>query len=180
MSLMMLCAGASEQAVSQWASVFAEKGLGVSKILGDILGPMLFALCMAVSRTLYGLKGREINLHAFMSLSTGLCITAYMIILLVPSPVIALIGCGLAGFSVGIFWPGTFSTASALVKGRGTLLFALLALAGDLGCSGGPTLAGAFASLMSDNIRIGIGVACIFPLFMGAALMILRRRSISS
>ena len=100
--------------------------------------------------------------------------------MLVPSPVIALLGCGLAGFSVGIFWPGTFSTASALVKGRGTLLFALLALAGDLGCSGGPTLAGTVASLMGDNIRTGIGVACIFPLFMGAALMILRRRSLSS
>lgn len=180
MFLMMLCAGASEQAVSQWASVFAEKGLGVSKILGDILGPMLFALCMAVSRTFYGLKGREINLYAFMSVSTGLCIVAYMIITFVPSPVIALLGCGLAGFSVGISWPGTFSAASALVKGRGTLLFALLALAGDLGCSGGPTLAGAVAGLAGDNIRSGIGVACIFPLFMGVALMILRKRSISS
>ena len=115
-----------------------------------------------------------------MSVSTGLCIVAYMIITFVPSSVIALLGCGLAGFSVGIFWPGTFSAASALVKGRGTLLFALLALAGDLGCSGGPTLAGAVAGLAGDNIRSGIGVACIFPLFMGIALMILRKRSISS
>ena len=177
---MMLCAGASEQAVSQWASAFAEKGLGVTKIVGDILGPMLFALCMAVSRTFYGLKGRGIKLSTFMSISAGLCIAAYMIIVFVPSPVIAFIGCGLAGFSVGIYWPGTFSTASALVKGRGTLLFALLALAGDLGCSSGPTLAGAVASFAGDNIRTGIGVACIFPFFMGVALMILRRRSMSS
>ena len=180
MFLMMLCAGASEQAVSQWASAFAERGLGVTKIVGDILGPMLFALCMAVSRTFYGLKGRGIKLSTFMSISAGLCIAAYMIIVFVPSPVIAFIGCGLAGFSVGIYWPGTFSTASALVKGRGTLLFALLALAGDLGCSSGPTLAGAVASFAGDNIRTGIGVACIFPFFMGVALMILRRRSMSS
>ena len=176
MFLMMLSAGASEQAVSQWASVFAEKGLGVTKVMGDLLGPMLFAVCMGASRTLYGFKGKKINLSAFMGISTGLCIAAYLVLVFVPHPVIALLGCGLAGFSVGIFWPGTFSTASALVKGRGTLLFALLALAGDLGCAGGPTLAGTISSVMGDNIKAGIGTAMIFPLFMGAALLFLRRK----
>ena len=173
MFLMMLSAGASEQAVSQWSSAFAETALGVPKTLGDILGPMLFALCMAVSRTVYGLRGHKINLSAFMSVSTLLCIAAYLIIVLVPNPIIALLGCGLAGFSVGIFWPGTFSTASAMVKGRGTLLFALLALAGDLGCGGGPTLAGAVAGFFGDNMRLGIAAAIIYPLFMGASLIIL-------
>ena len=177
MFLMMLSAGASEQAVSQWSSAFAEKGLGVTKTMGDILGPMLFAVCMGISRTIYGLKGNKINLRFFMSLSTVLCIAAYLVIVLVPNPVIALLGCGLAGFSVGIFWPGTFSTASAFVKGRGTLLFALLALAGDIGCSGGPTLAGAVASIMNDNMRIGIGAAIVFPFIMGIGLFILKRKS---
>ena len=176
MFLMMLSAGASEQAVSQWSSAFAEKGLGVTKTLGDILGPMLFAFCMGVSRTIYGLKGHKINLRVYMSISTVLCIAAYLIIVFVPNPIVALLGCGLAGFSVGIFWPGTFSTASALVRGRGTLLFALLALAGDLGCSGGPTLAGAVASIINDNIRIGIGAAIVFPVIMGISLAILNRR----
>ncbi len=175
MLIMMLCAGASEQAVSQWSSAFAEKGLGISKTMGDLLGPMLFALCMAVSRTIYGFKGDRIRLRAFMGLSTELCIIAYLVIVLVQNPVIALMGCGLAGFSVGIFWPGTFSTASASVKGRGTLLFALLALAGDLGCSGGPTLAGAVASALGDNMRLGIGAAIIFPVMMGIGLLYLSR-----
>ncbi len=174
MFIMMLSAGASEQAVSQWSSAFAEKGLGVSKTMGDLLGPMLFALCMAISRTIYGLKGHKIDLNRFMGVSTGLCIIAYLVIVFVPNPVIALLGCGLAGFSVGIFWPGTFSTASAMVKGRGTLMFALLALAGDLGCSGGPTLAGAVASMCGDNMRTGIGAAIVFPVIMGIGLLILR------
>ena len=176
MFLMMFAAGASEQAVSQWSSAFAEKGLGVSKTLGDLMGPMLFAFCMAVSRTIYGLKGHKLNLSAFMGMSTGLCILSYLIIVFVPNPMVALLGCGLAGFSVGIFWPGTFSTASARVKGRGTLLFALLALAGDLGCSGGPTVAGAVASLCGDNMRAGIGAAIAFPFIMGAGLIILQRK----
>ena len=172
MMLMMLCAGASEQAVSQWASAFAEKGLGVSKTMGDLLGPMLFALCMATSRTIYGIKGNVINLKSFMKISVLMCIAAYIVIAVVPNPIIALLGCGLAGFSVGIFWPGTFSTASATVKGKGTLLFALLALAGDLGCSGGPTFAGLIASAAGGNMRVGIGAALIFPILMGIGILL--------
>lgn len=173
MMLMMLAAGASEQAVSQWSSAFAEQGLGVSKTLGDLLGPMLFAVCMGTSRTIYGVRGQKLRLKAFMAVSVVLCVASYLIIALVPNPIIALMGCGLAGFSVGIFWPGTFSTASARVKGRGTLLFALLALAGDLGCAGGPSLAGWIAASAGDNMRLGIGVAVLFPLLMGAGLLLL-------
>ncbi len=175
MMLMMLCAGASEQAVSQWASAFAEKGLGVSKTMGDLLGPMLFALCMATSRTIYGIRGRNLDLRKFMGFSVLLCLAAYIVIAVVPNPVIALLGCGLAGFAVGIFWPGTFSTASANVRGRGTLLFAFLALAGDLGCSGGPTFAGMIASAADGNMRLGIGAAICFPLLMGIGLFLIRK-----
>lgn len=172
MMLMMLCAGASEQAVSQWSSAFAEKGLGVSKTMGDLLGPMLFAVCMAASRTLYGIKGHKLNLKTFMWISVGMCILAYGMIALIPNPVLALLGCGVAGFSVGIFWPGTFSTASASVRGRGTLLFALLALAGDLGCAGGPTLAGMAASAFGGNMRLGLGVAVIYPVLLGLGMLL--------
>lgn len=175
MMLMMLCAGASEQAVSQWSSAFAEKGLGVSKTMGDLLGPMLFALCMAASRTIYGIWGDKLDLKRFMAVSVLLCVAAYIVIAVVPDPIIALLGCGLAGFAVGIFWPGTFSTASARVKGRGTLLFALLALAGDLGCSGGPTFAGLIASAAEGNMRLGIGAAICFPVLMGVGLMLTGR-----
>ncbi len=174
--LMMLCAGASEQAVSQWSSAFAEQGLGVSKTLGDLLGPMLFAVCMGASRTLYGFWGDRLNLYRFMRISTVLCILSYLIIAFVPHPIIALLGCGLTGFSVGIFWPGTTSLAAARVSGKGTLLFALLALAGDLGCSGGPAAAGAVASAFGNNMRAGIGSAVIFPLLMASGLLFLEKK----
>lgn len=177
MMLMMLCAGASEQAVSQWASAFAEKGLGVSKTMGDLLGPMLFALCMAVSRMIYGVRGRKLDLKKFMGVSVALCIASYVIIALVPNPVIALMGCGLTGFAVGIFWPGTTSLASANIKGRGTLLFALLAMAGDLGCSGGPTFAGLIASSANGDMRLGIGAAICFPILLGAGLVMVRKKT---
>ena len=172
MLLMMVCAGASEQAVSQWASAFAEKGLGVSKMLGDLLGPMMFALCMGTSRTIYGIFGRKLDLRRFMLFSVLLCMASYVVIAAVPNPVISLIGCGAAGFSVGIFWPGTFSTASANIRGRGTLLFALLALGGDLGCSGGPTFAGMIASANNGNMRLGIGASVCFPVLMGIGLLL--------
>ena len=147
--LMMLCAGASEQAVSQWASIFAEKGLGVSKTVGDLAGPMAFAALMGTSRLIYGKYGDRLNLNRFMTLSCFLCIAAYGCISLIPNAAVGLAGCAVCGFSVGILWPGTFSKASAAVKGGGTAMFALLALAGDLGCSGGPALAGASAAITS-------------------------------
>lgn len=168
--LMMVCAGASEQAVSQWASTFAEQGLGVSKTLGDLMGPMFFAICMGSSRALYGKRGARMDLKGFMRFSAILCVLAYLIIAFVPNPILALLGCGICGFSVGIFWPGTFSIVSAGLKNGGTLMFALLALAGDIGCSGGPTFAGAMAETFGDNLRAGIGAAVIFPALLAVCL----------
>ncbi len=167
--LMMICSGASEQAVSQWASAFAEMGLGVSKTMGDLAGPMLFAVMMGSSRAFYGRFGDRIELDRFMKCSGILCIGAYLCIGLVPNPVIGLLSCGICGLSVGIMWPGTFSRASASIKRGGTAMFALLALAGDLGCSGGPTVAGIASSLFGDDLKKGILAAVLFP----AALTIL-------
>mgnify|MGYP000950535326 CR=1 FL=1 len=164
--LMMLSAGASEQAVSQWASTFAEQGLGVSKTVGDLAGPMSFAVLMGLSRLFYGKYGDKINLDRFMTLSAVLCMVSYLCISLVPIPLVGLIGCAICGLSVGIMWPGTFSKASASLRGGGTAMFALLALAGDLGCSGGPTLVGAVSSAFGDNLRIGILSALIFPVLL--------------
>ena len=174
--LMMLCAGASEQAVSQWASIFAEKGLGVSKTVGDLAGPMAFAALMGTSRLIYGKYGDRLNLNRFMTLSCFLCIAAYGCISLIPNAAVGLAGCAGCGFSVGILWPGTFSKASAAVKGGGTAMFALLALAGDLGCSGGPTLAGAVSSQCGDNLRMGILAAAVFPVLLLAGMLLLSRQ----
>ena len=129
--LMMLCAGAAEQAVSQWSSAFAEQGLGVSKTVGDLAGPMAFAAAMGISRALFGKYGGKLDLGRYMQASALLCIAAYGCIVFVPSPVLSLIGCAVTGFSVGIFWPGTFSRAAASIRGGGTAMFALLALAGE-------------------------------------------------
>lgn len=166
MLLMMICAGASEQAVSQWASTLAELGLGVSKAVGDLAGPMLFAIFMGTSRFIYGKYGDKIKLKSFMIISALLCIFSYLLIALCPVSFVGFIGCAICGFSVGIMWPGTFSTASVSLKNGGTLLFALLALGGDLGCSGGPTFVGLTSSLFSDNLKSGILLAVIFPLLM--------------
>ena len=168
---MMLCAGAAEQAVSQWSSAFAEQGLGVSKTVGDLAGPMAFAAAMGISRALFGKYGGKLDLGRYMRASALLCIAAYGCIVFVPSPVLSLIGCAVTGFSVGIFWPGTFSRAAASIRGGGTAMFALLALAGDLGCAGGPTLAGLVSSACGGSLRAGILAALIFPALMLVCLL---------
>ena len=167
---MMLCAGASEQAVSQWASTFAEKGLHIQKTVGDLVGPMLFSVLMGLSRLIYGKYGEKFNLDRFMKGSCVLCVASYLCIFLVPVPIVGLISCAICGFSVGIMWPGTFSKASAAIKRGGTVLFAMLALAGDLGCSGGPTLVGFVSSAFSGNLRLGILTAIVFPVLLFAGL----------
>lgn len=173
--LLMICSGACEQAVSQWASTFAEQGLGVSKTIGDLAGPMLFAIMMGTSRAIYGKYGERLPLEKFIIGSGLLCFVSYLIISLSPIPALGLIGCGICGFSVGIMWPGTFSLASASMPAGGTALFALLALGGDLGCSGGPTYVGIISSALGDNLRKGILCAIIFPVLLIAGLALERK-----
>ena len=175
--LMMLCAGASEQGVSQWASTFAEQGLGVSKVVGDLAGPMAFAVLMGSARTFYGKRGDRIDLDKFMIGSSLFCILSYLCISLAPSAFVSLIGCSVCGFSVGIMWPGSFSKASSALRNGGTSLFALLALAGDVGCSGGPTLVGFVSSLASDDLKRGILAGVIFPMFLLVGILLLRKKN---
>ncbi len=164
--LLMICAGACEQAVSQWASTFAEQGLGVSKTLGDLAGPMLFAILMGTSRAIYGKLGDRLPLEKCIFGCAVLCLGSYLVISLCPIPALSLIACGICGFSVGIFWPGTFSMATAALPTGGTAMFALLALGGDVGCSGGPTYVGALSSAMGGDLKKGILLAIVFPVLM--------------
>ena len=164
--VMMICAGASEQSVSQWASLFAEKGLGISKTAGDLAGPMAFAVLMGASRAFYGNYGEKINLDRFMTVSSVLCILSYLCLVFMPVPVLSLAGCALCGLSVGIMWPGTFSRASKALPAGGTALFALLALGGDIGCSGGPSLVGMVSGMCKGNLKAGILAALIFPVLL--------------
>lgn len=173
--IMMLCAGASEQAVSQWASTFAETGLGISKTLGDLAGPMAFAVLMGLSRLFYGKLGHRINLDRFMIASSALCILSYLGISLLRLPQLSLIACALCGLSVGIMWPGTFSKASSVLPKGGTAMFALLALAGDLGCSGGPTLVGMISDQMGNSLKLGILAGVIFPILLLIGIFLCRK-----
>ena len=162
MAVLMVMAGASELAMSQWASAFAEAGLHVSKEIGDLAGPCMFALLMGSSRLLYSRYGKAENLSKMIRYSAVLCIAAYLLASLSPSAPLALLGCAVCGFSVGIFWPGIFSIASEAMAG-GTAMFALLALAGDIGCSLGPTVVGQMAGFFHDSLNIGLLCAVIFP-----------------
>lgn len=174
--VMMVCAGASEQAMSQWASAFAESGLKVSKTVGDLLGPCAFAVFMGTARALYGKYSEQIPLKKMMVGSAVLCIICYLTAVFGGHPVLGLIGCALCGFSVGIFWPGTFSIAAWELPGGGTAMYALMALAGDLGCSSGPTVVGMVADRMNGDLKSGILVAILFPICMLACLTFVEQK----
>lgn len=174
--VMMVAAGASEQSVSQWSSAFAETGLHVSKTIGDLAGPLFFAVLMGIARVIYSKKAETIKLEIFMIFSTILCIISYLMISLSPVPVLSLLGCGICGFSVGIMWPGTFSIASKVMRNGGTMMFAFLALAGDLGCGGGPTVVGQAAEVFGGNLSTGILCAIIFPSVMFVGLLFVRKK----
>ncbi len=173
--LLMFCAGSCEQAVSQWASAFAEKGLNISKTLGDLAGPMLFAICMGAARVLYSKIGEKLQLRKAMVFCGLLCLGSYLLISLSPLPLLGLIGCGICGFSVGLLWPGTFSLAAVGLPRGGTAMFALLALAGDLGCSMGPTLVGRVSAAAGDDLKKGILVAIVLPVMLLVALWMNKR-----
>ena len=161
--VVMVCAGASEQAMSQWASAFAESALHVSKTIGDLAGPCAFALLMGTARALHGKYSDRLPLKRVMLGCAALCIAAYLLASLTGSAVLGLAGCALCGFSVGIFWPGTFSIAALSLPAGGTALYALMALAGDVGCSGGPTLVGLIADAAGGRLQIGLLAAIVFP-----------------
>ena len=175
--VLMICAGAAEQAMSQWASNFAEAALGVDKTLGDVLGPSAFALMMAIARTYYGLHSERIDLARLTTLSCGLCILSYLIAALAPWPLLALVGCGLCGLSVGILWPGTYSRASVQMRGCGVSTFALLALGGDIGCLAGPSVAGQIAQWCGGELRYAFLFALIFPVAGVVVSVALSRRA---
>ncbi len=190
--LLMVCAGASEQAMSQWSSLFAEKGLGVTKVMGDLLGPCLFALFMGLGRTLYGLYGHKLRLRPCLMLSAFLCVISYFITTFVPNPFFALIGCALCGLSVSLMWPGMFSFTSHTFPKGGTAMFGAMAICGDLGCSVGPWLTGILSQsaessgigasfavkqgieLSQAGLKLGLLAAVLFPILMFCGLLAMR------
>ena len=172
--ILMVCAGASELSMAQWASAYAESALGLSKAAGDLAGPCMFAVTMGVSRVIYGKYGDRLDLMKYMLGSGLLCLLCYLAASLSGAPAIGLAGCILCGFSVGILWPGTISICSGRIPAGGTAMFALLAMAGDLGGAFGPGLVGGISQRTGDNLQRGMLAGCVFPLVLMAALFILR------
>ncbi len=175
--LLMVASGASEQGMSQWASAFAESGLHISKAAGDIFGPCLFSLLMGAARVLYAKCGEKMDLTRFLIASGALCIVSYCLASLSPFPIFSLIGCALCGFSVGVMWPGVFSVASATMPKGGTALFAFLALAGDFGCSSGPTVVGFVSGAMGDDLKKGLIAGVLFPVILIIGALRLNRKN---
>ncbi len=172
---LMVCAGASELSMAQWASAYAEAALGLSKTFGDLMGPCLFAVTMGISRVIYGKYGEKLNLMSFMIGSGALCVVCYILASLIKNPIIGLIGCIICGFSVGIMWPGTISISSKKFPAGGTAMFALLAMAGDLGGGIGPAIVGRVTQYAGDDIRAGMAVGLVFPIVLIIMLIIMSR-----
>ena len=174
--LLMACAGASEAAMAQWASAFTESAMGVSKVVGDLAGPCLFAAFMGTSRILYGKMSKKLDLNKTMLACGILCAICYLTASLSALPILGLAGCALCGFSVGIMWPGTISISSGKCPGGGTAMFAFLALAGDLGATVGPTMVGGIAEVAGGDLQMGLLIATAFPLILILGLIILDRK----
>ena len=172
---LMICSGASELAMAQWASAFAEAGLQVSKTVGDLTGPCLFALLTGIVRIVYSLMSRKIRLISFMIVSAVVCLIGYLLTAFAPYPAVNLFGCALVGLSIAMFWPGTISLAARLCPTGGTFMFGLLALAGDIGCVTGTAIVGYAAGLFGDNLKVGLAVAGVFPLLMLIGIHIIKR-----
>lgn len=175
MILLMICAGASEATMAQWASAFTESALGVSKIVGDLAGPCLFAIFMGIARVFYGKFSEKLDLTKVMLGCGALCVVCYLLASLSPLPIMGLIGCALCGLSVGIMWPGTISISSQKCPKGGTAMFAFLALAGDLGATVSPAMVGGIADAVGGNLKTGLLFATVFPCVMILGLILLYR-----
>ena len=175
LALLMLCSGASELAMSQWASALAETGLHVSKTAGDLAGPCFFAILMGSGRVLHAHVAERFSLTGYLGACACLCIVSYLVVTFSPLPAISLAACGVCGLSVAAMWPGTFSISSKVCPQGGTTIFALLALAGDIGCSAGPTTVGFVSSALRDNLKLGLLSAIIFPVLMLFGLAMCRK-----
>lgn len=173
--ILMVCAGASELSMAQWASAYAESALGLSKTIGDLAGPCMFAITMGISRVIYGKYGDKMDLMKFMLGSGSLCLICYFMASVSANPMVGLIGCIVCGFSVGIMWPGTISISSKQLPTGGTAMFALLAMAGDLGGAVGPSLVGNITQRANDNLQKGMLAGCVFPLVLIISLLIMKR-----
>ena len=175
MIILMVCSGASEASMAQWASAFTESAIGVSKTVGDLAGPCLFAMFMGISRILYGKFSEKLDLTKVMLVCGILCAGCYLLASLSTVPILGLAGCALCGLTVGIMWPGSISISSQKCPRGGTAMFAFLALAGDLGAMVSPAMVGTLSEMADGNLKTGLLAAAIFPIVLVFGLLILKK-----
>ncbi len=173
--VLMMLSGASETVISQWASALAETGLGVSKVVADLAGPCLFALCMGVGRVLHVKLSDKIKIEKYLLVSAVLCIVGYGLVVLPNNAAVNLLGCGICGFAVAVMWPGSLSLAAQRMPLGGTAMFGLLAVGGDIGCTLGPTMTGFLSGQFDDNLKVGIAAAAVFPIALVLAVLVLKK-----
>ena len=177
MIILMVCSGASEKAtMAQWASAFTESAIGVSKTVGDLAGPCLFAMFMGISRMLYGKFSEKLDLIKVMLGCGIMCAGCYLVASLSTLPILGLAGCAFCGLAVGIMWPGSISISSQKCPRGGTAMFAFLALAGDLGAMVSPAMVGSLSEMAGGNLKTGLLTATIFPVFLVFGLLILKKK----
>ena len=172
----MVCSGASEATMAQWASAFTESAIGVSKTIGDLTGPCMFAMFMGISRMLYGKFSEKLNLIKVMLVCGIMCAVCYLLASLSTFPILGLAGCALCGLAVGIMWPGSISISSQKCPRGGTAMFAFLALAGDLGATVSPAMVGSLSEMAGGNLKMGLLVATVFPVVLVFGLLLLKRK----
>ena len=177
MIILMFCVGASEVTMSQWASAFTESALGISKTVGDLLGPCLFAVFMGIARVFYGKKSEKLDLVKAMFCCCVMCVACYLLASLSQIAILGLIGCSLCGLAVGILWPGTVSLGAEKCPKGGTAMFALFALAGDFGAAVGPAMVGGIADAVGGDLKIGLLCATIFPIMLIVGIIVLAKKA---
>ena len=176
MTILMVCSGASEATMAQWASAFTESAIGVSKTVGDLAGPCLFAMFMGMSRVLYGKFSEKLDLTKIMLVCGAMCAGCYLLASLSTLSILGLAGCALCGLAVGIMWPGSISISSQKCPRGGTAMFAFLALAGDLGATVSPAMVGSISEMAGGNLKMGLLVATVFPMVLVFCLLILKKQ----
>ena len=176
MIMLMVCSGAAEATMTQWASAFTEAAIGISKTIGDIAGPCLFAMFMGITRMLYGKFSEKLDLNKVMLVCAIVSVACYLLASLSALPILGLAGCALCGFAVGIMWPGSICISSQNFPRGGTAMFAFLALAGDLGAAVSPTMVGSLSEMAGGNLKTGLLAATIFPIILVCGLLILKMK----
>lgn len=169
--VMMLCAGATEIAMAEWASMFVQKALGVSKVVGDLTGPCAFALFMGIGRMWYAAVAKRVNFRKTLIILSTLCFICYVVVAVCNIPWVSLIFCAICGFTVSISWPGIYSAGAEEFPDGSSVMYSVFAMCGDTGCCLGPWALGIVAD--SFGLNTGFAVTSVFAVIMIIAVLLL-------